>query len=115
MTKLANGIVRAALPAAGYEKRENMKWTTHPPTRPGWYWFESAPLNLAARIVRVQEECGSLMLDDHETQLYDAVEMFAGALWSDEPMPEPEGTPIIERVMLAGPKRDYKVVKRRGV
>ena len=33
--------------------------------------------------VRVQEGYGSLMLDDHETQLYDAVEEFAAALWSD--------------------------------
>ena len=80
-----------------------MKWTEQPPTRPGWYWFESEPLNLGARIVRVQEECGELRLDDHETELYDAVTEFRGALWSDEPMPEPEGTPIIERVMFKNP------------
>ncbi|MBA3353657.1 MAG: hypothetical protein H0U23_14770 [Blastocatellia bacterium] len=40
------------------------------------------------------------MLDDHETALYDAFEAFAGALWSDEPVLEPEGTPVIERVMF---------------
>jgi len=77
-----------------------MKWSAKPPTKPGWYWFESGPLNVGARIVRVQEECGSLMLDDHETTLYDIVDAFEGALWSDEPMPEPEGTPVIDRVIF---------------
>lgn len=77
-----------------------MQWTERPPIKPGWYWFESAPLNLAARIVRVHEECGSLMLDDHETSLYDIVDAFEGALWSDIPMPEPDGVPVVERVMF---------------
>lgn len=43
-----------------------------------WFWFESGPLNLGARIVRVQEGCGSLMLDDYETNLYHAVDAFDG-------------------------------------
>ena len=85
-----------------------MKWTAAHPVRPGWYWFESGPLNLGARIVRVHEECGLLMLDDSETGLYDAVDAFVGALWSDEAMPEPEGIPVIERVMF-----DHRVIGDR--
>ncbi len=48
----------------------------------------------------MQEECGSLMLDDQETPLYDAVQSFAGALWSDDPMPARDGTPVVKRVMF---------------
>jgi len=40
------------------------------------------------------------MLDDQETPLYDAVQSFAGALWSDDPMPAPDGTPVVKRVMF---------------
>lgn len=80
-----------------------MKCTKQHPTQPGWYWFESEPLNIGARIVRVQEECASLMLDDHQTSVYEAVEMFEGALWSDEPMPEPDGTPVVARVAFEKP------------
>ena len=56
-----------------YRSRHEMKRTSEPPNKQGWYWFGERALNLAARVVRVQEECGSLMLNDHETALYDAV------------------------------------------
>jgi hypothetical protein len=82
-----------------------MKWTTRHPTRAGWYWFESERLNIGARIVHVTEECGSVMVDDYEFDLYDNVDSFEGANWSTEPVPEPEGTPVIERVMFKNHRR----------
>lgn len=87
-----------------------MKWTDAYPTSAGWYWFESEPLNIGARIVRVIEDCGQVMIDDSEFQLYDNVDAFPGARWSDTPVPEPEGG-IEYRVNLPRAKRLFRPAK----
>lgn len=54
------------------------------------------------------------MLDNNETQLKDAVDEFVDALWSDEPMPEPEGTRVSERVMFDMPSRANRMQHQRS-